>query len=224
MRKMRTTVSLGLLAVTAISFGQVTPKGGGYLLRVKTVPGMSVSYVMTVQMKVDPKAKKPSKVLAPTLVKVVSKKGDWAKLKYTAGPVTLDGAKIMDVTSAEIEQNPIGETRGGQNQVSMVVMPKNTIRVGQSWKGRAAINGATGASPLEVDAVYTLKSISVVNRRRCAVIGITFNSMGQMNLKGTGTVNLDMSDGWTNSSTTDVNIKSGSMVYTAHSTFTRKGR
>ena len=209
-----------LALIPVLSLGQVTSKGGSHTLRLKLVPNGKVVYSSTIRFQLTPSAK-PSAAACSLSTSIGNSKGGWFGLTTVTSPLTLNGQTITKETVVKSEVNSSGESRNGDAVTVMATYPKRAIKIGQSWKGRAAVSGATGAAPLRVDATFTLKSVGNVKGRRVATIAFKFNAKSEMNLAGGGTLLVSAEDGWMETSTTNLEMSTSTKPIKSTSTLVR---
>lgn len=147
--------------------------------------------------------------------------GGWFGLSTVTSPLTLNGQTITKESRVRSEVNRLAESRNGDAVTVLATYPKNALKIGQSWKGRAAVSGATGAAPLRVDATFTLKSVGNVKGRRLATIVFKFNAKSEMNLVGSGTLLIRAEDGWMESATTNLEMSTSTKPIKSTSILTR---
>lgn len=193
---MKFTVGITLVGLsTALSLGQITPSGGGYLLRTKYVKGQHFRYVMRTSTKMGANA---MNFEAPMTIQVANVSNGVADLTSTFGPATMQGQQIP-ATKAAMKVDSRGRAvAGGANGLS-ATFPEKPVKVGETWTGdfNMAKAGAVG----EAKAIYTFKGLKAGASGKVAEIGVSINTKnstsqaGSMVSKGLGTMLLNAGDG-----------------------------
>lgn len=190
--------SAGLLLVglsTALSLGQVSPSGGGYLLRTKYVKGQVLHYMMKSTTKME---KNAMEFLAPMTIKVVNVDKGIADLYSTFGPATMAGQQIPAKNVAMKVDSRGRAVSGGSNGLS-ATFPDKPVKVGEKWTGD--FNMANATSGGQASATYVFKGLKTSGKGKVAEIAVNVATKsstpqaGGMVSKGAGTLLLNAADG-----------------------------
>lgn len=191
---------------TAVSLGQITPSGGGYLLRTKYVKGQSFKYVMKSSTKMSSNT---MAFEAPMSIKVTNVSNGVADLASVFGPATMMGQQIP-ATKATMKVDSRGRAIAGNTNGLSATFPDKPVRVGESWVGDFNMSKAGAAG--EAKATYTFKGVKPHGKSSVAEIGVSISTKNQagptggMVSKGTGTMLLNASDGQLLSLTVNMTI------------------
>lgn len=194
---------------TAVSLGQISQSGGGYLLRTKYVKGQNFKYAMKSATKMQ---KQTMAFEAPMSIKVVNVVNGIAELYTTFGPANMGGQQIP-VSHATMKVDNRGRPiSGGAGSVS-ATFPEKPVKVGQTWSGdfNMAKAGAMGAAK----ATYVFKGLKTIGKTSLAEVSISVATDGKagqsaaMSSKGGGTMLLSAADGQLYSLTMSMTLTMG---------------
>lgn len=197
--------SLGLLS--AYGFGQVTKQGGGYLLRVRYSKGQILKY-KTING-VEGEKGQPGAGLRlnmPLTLTVTDVKGPYATVRCKVGPA-LDGkAELFPSQTVIVRINNRNDT---DNKVAAPVgtgLPKNSVRVGETWESDAPVNMGNGGVK-RLHAVYKFNGIKTVDGMEVAQLAYQVSGAA----KGGGSMSLLVKDGtiWSNRSRLSLTMAGG---------------
>jgi hypothetical protein len=184
MKKAFALVALGAIlyspVATPSTSAQITPKNGGYLLRMKFVKGSVQKYTMTSTM---PMMKSPMTASMTNTVKAVSN---------GIATVQTEVKSSQGNNKTEVQIDSMGKmVKGNSMGVNPTTLPKDPVKVGQSWKGSMPLPQGGG----RIDAVYKLAGVKTVGGRQVAEVTMTLDgAMGPSKMKGAGRMTLAMGD------------------------------
>lgn len=179
---------LALLALSALSSGQVTPVSGGkYKFSTKYVKGQTFKYSMNVAMG----GSAPLKQACSVLVKVLDVKPNGNKTLQTS--TIYPGQKPQSVTMTLDKYGKPTDNNFGSFTGSLG-LPLDAIKVGQKWKGDLQMaSGVAGGVPIKGN--YLFKGLSTINGTRVATIAFDMDMKALFNSTGSGTQVVRVSDG-----------------------------
>ncbi len=219
------TVVVLIASLTQGALGQVTPGPKGYRMRMKYTKNRSVSYGLSIGIKIsqDPKTK-PLVVLGPMKLKVTGGTPNIADMEYSAGPFSSGGKQLVAKESAVFRQDEYGKPvgSGAGAGAASISLPTGPVKLGDSWKGDAFVNGGlmTGAS--KVKATYKLIRMEKLGGVPVARISVKFAGGDKAKISGGGTSWISIADGWLFRADTKFTITAGDSVFTATATVNRK--
>ncbi len=202
----------GLLGLTLVgplaprtADAQITPQGGGYLLRLKFTKGQVTNYSISTS---GAMMQKP--LIMKVRMRVTDVKGAIATVENTVTPPAMGSGAPPKPTTETVRINNMGKvvsgTTPGMSAAATPTLPQGPIKIGQTWKGD--VSGMQGTS---MKATYKLNAIKTVGTRRVAEITMNMQGSvgapsGSTKMTGTGSMNLDMKDGSMVSGTVNINV------------------
>ncbi|MFQ3588243.1 MAG: hypothetical protein SNJ74_04850 [Fimbriimonadaceae bacterium] len=206
-------VALAFTALAAPTFAQITRQGDAFLMRMRFTPNTTMSYQIstTITPANAPQGKAaPQGMNFPMSIRVISvNRQGVATVEYTIGPMTMGGQKSGQAQTMRAEMDNRGRLVGNSNPqlqgLSSMTLPEGPIRIGGTWTSKISAPGMPGGSGM--DATYRLQRIEGQGARQVAVIQVTTTgNMGGMQVSGSGTMSIRMSDGSLESATLNQRI------------------
>lgn len=204
-------IAFAALATPALA--QTTRQGDAYLMRMRFVPNTTMSYQVNTSITPAnaPQGKAaPQGMSFPMSIRVISvNRQGVATVEYSIGPMTMGGQKSGQAQTMRAEMDNRGRLVGNSNPqlqgLSSMTLPEGPVRLGGTWSAKIAAPGMPGGGGL--DATYRLQSIQGTGARQVAVISVTTSgTIGGMQVSGSGTMNIRMSDGSLESATLNQRI------------------
>lgn len=189
-------LALGFAALWAVIPAQVSKQGAGYLFRIKWTKGQTAKYAMVTTSSGGPQA---VSVKMPMSLKVLSVKNGVGEVEYSVGPMTSNGKSMGAAQKVVAKVDPRGKIVGGsdpsQNMGGNITFPQGPIKPGGSWTGSQKVPGAGGAS-MTINAKYKFVGLKSVAGQSVAQIDVSMSGGGgSMQISGSGSVFLRVSDG-----------------------------
>ncbi|MGV3618246.1 MAG: hypothetical protein ACO1SV_23205 [Fimbriimonas sp.] len=212
-------VSLIALAGLGSTFAsaQVTPSGGGYLLRVKYSTGQVLRYASTNSVGGATGRGDGLVISLPIVMRVTEVKGKVAKARLTVGPAK-NGNQILNNSQTVVMTLNNRNQGGGEGQSTGVTaqLPERPVKVGQTWTAVAPISTASGQVQ-RLNATYRFQGVKKVGGKSVAVITYSVNGAAT----GTGTMTLLQGDGTLWSNNMKIAFKGGTAPLTLTSNLKR---
>jgi hypothetical protein len=179
---------LPLIALSAITAGQVTPVAGGkYKFATKYTKGQSFKYNMNFQVT----GPQPTKQAMSVLVKVLDVKPNGNKVLETS--TIYPGQKPQSVTvTLDKFGKPTDNNFGSFN--GSLGLPLDAIKIGQKWSGDVQMAGGV-AGGVPIKGTYVFKGLSTINGTKVATITFNMDMKALFNSTGSGTQVVRVSDG-----------------------------
>jgi hypothetical protein len=179
---------------------QITQSGNGYLFRMKYTRGQKMNYVMNSENSNPAMPGGGGAMTVPVTMTVLDVKGKVATIRLDIGPVTMGGKEVVKKQSSEVQMDDRGRLVGKSGAPMAALsqlgagIPEKPIKIGDSFvvnqKGSAGSMGN-----MNTKTTYKFLGIKTLGNRKVAQMSITLSSGGSMNMKGSGTVLFDMTDG-----------------------------
>lgn len=183
-------------ALFALAFGaattgqsQISPQGGGYLLRIKYTKGEKAKYIMKIS---SPMMKQPMTMTMMQSTKAVN--GTSATVDYDiSSPQGGMGSQKVTV-DVDNRGRVLKTSAPGGDQLNNVQLPEKPIRIGETWSGDVSSKG--GMAGIKMKSLYKLVGVKNMGGGQCAQIAVSMSGgNAQMKIDGSGTIYLRMKDG-----------------------------
>lgn len=182
-----------ILAGSVRSEAQVSPSGGGYLMRMKFVKGASASYTMATTMTM-PGAKQPQTMTMPLSMRVVDVKNGIGTVAYKVGPMPGQQKATEATVKMDSRGNTVGEKNPIISGVSGMELPQKPVKVGETWKVNGTVPSMIGQ--MNTQSTYKFRGLKNVSGKQVALIDVTVSgSSGKIRFSGGGQMQLMASDG-----------------------------
>jgi hypothetical protein len=210
-------IALGLLGTAGLGFlpgpqqagAQITAQGGGHLLRLRFTRGATINYSTTTTFQMPGAKGAPGSMTMPLSIRVTDVRNDVATLTVTTTAPQLPGAKGKAQQQTQTMRmdrrgRPVGQPVMGLEGLSHGY-PQGPVRIGQTWTDTMTMPGPGGQMSLR--STYRLVSV----QGGFANINVALSGSAQgggakgkgamtMRISGTGTMRVDVRDGWAQSS------------------------
>lgn len=205
-------VALGFVALATPALAQITRQGDAYLMRMRFTPNTTMSYQIstTITPANAPQGKAaPQGMRSPMSIRVISvNRQGVATVEYSLGPMTMGGQKSGQAQTMRAEMDNRGRLVGNSNPqlqgLSIMTLPEGPIRIGGTWTSKISAPGMPGGG---MDATFRLQRFEGQGARQVAVIQVTTSgNMGGIQVSGSGTMSIRMSDGSLESATLNQRI------------------
>ncbi|MCX7799318.1 MAG: DUF6263 family protein [Fimbriimonadales bacterium] len=191
----RSPFALAAILLACASSAQITKVGDAYQMRLKFVKGQTMTYAMESTTSA-PGQQQPMVLNTTFSMKVSNVRNGVADIKYSVGPMTMNGRQTGGVNTVDMRMDSRGKVLGGNPgaaQQTQMVLPDRPIRIGQTWTSTSNI--ASMGVPMQVTNTYKLNRIVRQGGKQLAEVSVQISAKGNISSSGNGTMLLDFADG-----------------------------
>jgi hypothetical protein len=191
---------------SAHGVGQVTKQGSAYLLRVRYSKGQVLTYKTINGVEGDKGPGAGLRLNMPLTLTVTDVKGPYATVRCKVGPALNGKAEMFPSQTVIVRINNRNDTDNKAAAPVGMGLPKNAVRVGETWESDAPVNMGNGGVKT-LHAIYKFNGIKTVDGMEVAQLSYQVSGAAQ----GGGSMSLLVKDGtiWSNRSRLSLNMAGG---------------
>jgi len=191
---MRTPALCFLVAAAALSFGQVSKSGTGYLFRAKYTKGQKMTYTMNVSS--TGLGSQGMKMTSPIVMTVKGVAKGIATVEVKTGPAVMNGKSQGKSETQTVQLDSRNKPVGGKSSfegIASFTFPEKPVAVGATWTGTAQMTTQMGN--VDLQAKYKFIGLKKVAGKQIAEVKTSFTGSLMGKITGEATTWVLVTDG-----------------------------